>query len=170
MREFEQMEMQFFVDPGTEESGSMHWSETALELVSDRRHEPLHTSCGTSTAKTSWPTTPRAAVDIYYQFPFGWKEMEGIHDRTDSICADTPNSAARTSLLRRGHRAHPSRTSSRPRSARIARRWRSFATPTTRTIEGGDKRVVLRLHKRLAPIKVAVMPLSKKEPFVALAH
>jgi glycyl-tRNA synthetase len=80
MREFEQMEMQFFVRPGTEMEWYAFWKETRLKW---------HKALGTPEDNyrfhdhTKLAHYANAAVDIEYQFPFGFKEVEGIHSRTD---------------------------------------------------------------------------------------
>src|SRR5688572_20549867 len=80
MREFEQMEMQFFVRPGTELDWYAKWKETRLQWHKDlglpaeklRFHDHIKLA-----------HYANAAVDIEFEFPFGWKELEGIHSRTD---------------------------------------------------------------------------------------
>src|SRR6201991_1487317 len=80
MREFEQMEMQFFVRPGTEMEWYAHWKETRLKW---------HLALGTSPEKyryhdhTKLAHYANAAVDIEFEFPYGFKDVEGIHSRTD---------------------------------------------------------------------------------------
>ncbi|MGH2487796.1 MAG: glycine--tRNA ligase, partial [Ktedonobacterales bacterium] len=81
-REFEQMEMQYFIDPAQEEHWFAYWRETrwrwwqAMGIRAENMQWHDHTA-------DELAHYARAAVDIYYQFPIGWKEVEGIHDRTD---------------------------------------------------------------------------------------
>lgn len=80
MREFEQMEMQFFIRPGTEMAWYESWKETRMKF---------HQAIGLPAAKLKFHDHDKlahyanAAVDIEYEFPFGFREMEGIHSRTD---------------------------------------------------------------------------------------
>lgn len=80
MREFEQMEMQFFIRPGTEMEWYEYWKAARLKW---------HVALGTDPAKYQYHDHAKlahyanAAVDIEYEFPFGFKEVEGIHSRTD---------------------------------------------------------------------------------------
>src|SRR5580704_12710028 len=80
MREFEQMEMQFFIRPGTQKEWYEHWKETRMKW---------HHSLGTDEKKYRFHDHLKlahyadAALDIEFEFPFGWKELEGIHSRTD---------------------------------------------------------------------------------------
>jgi len=80
MREFEQMEMQFFIKPGTQSKWYDHWKQARLKW---------HLSLGMGevitvfTTMKNWHTTLTAAADIEFKFPFGFKELEGIHSRTD---------------------------------------------------------------------------------------
>jgi glycyl-tRNA synthetase len=170
MREFEQMEMQFFIDPESEEQWFEYWREQRLKWYLDlgmkREHLQFHPHGPEELAHYA-----RAAVDVYYDFPFGSREIEGIHDRTDFD-------------LRR-HVEFSGKDMSYYDDA-TQRRFVPFIIETSagadRTslaflcdaydeeVVEGEKRVVLRLSKKLAPVKAAVMPLSKKEPLVALAH
>ncbi|MGZ3640341.1 MAG: His/Gly/Thr/Pro-type tRNA ligase C-terminal domain-containing protein, partial [Ktedonobacterales bacterium] len=108
---------------------------------------------------------------IYYQFPFGWKEMEGIHNRTDfDLRRHIEYSGKDLSYYddqeKRRYVPHVIET-----SGGVGRAALAFLSDAYHEEDAdGEKRVVLRLHKRLAPVKVAVMPLSKKEPLVTLAH
>ncbi|MDE3230111.1 MAG: glycine--tRNA ligase, partial [Chloroflexota bacterium] len=108
----------------------------------------------------------------YYQFPFGWKEMEGIHDRTDWDLRRHAEFSGRDlayfdDATKEKYLPFIIETSAGADRASLAFLCDAY---DEEQLEGGDTRVVLRLHKRLAPIKVAVIPLSKKEPLVELAH
>jgi glycyl-tRNA synthetase len=113
----------------------------------------------------------RAAVDIYYQFPFGNKEIEGIHDRTDyDLRRHTEFSGKDMSyfddLEKRRYVPFVVETSVGADRSALAFLCDAYDEEEVK----GETRIVLRLSKRLAPIKVAVMPLSKKENLVALAR
>lgn len=172
MREFEQMEMQFFIPPEHEEEDRWfaYWREQRWQWYVDLGMNPDH---------LQWhPHGPdelahyaREAVDVYYQFPFGWKEMEGIHNRTDfDLRRHIEYSGKDLSYFddqeKRRYVPHVIETAVGADRAALA-----FLCDAYHEDEAeGEKRIVLRLHKRLAPVKVAVMPLSKKEPLVTLAH
>ncbi|MGZ3582834.1 MAG: glycine--tRNA ligase [Ktedonobacterales bacterium] len=171
-REFEQMEMQYFIPPEREEEDRWfaYWREQRWQWYLDLGMNPEH---------LQWhPHGPeelahyaREAVDIYYQFPFGWKEMEGIHNRTDfDLRRHIEFSGKDLSYFddqeKRRYVPHVIET-----SGGVGRAALAFLSDAYHEDEAdGEKRVVLRLHKRLAPVKAAVMPLSKKEPLVTLAH
>jgi glycyl-tRNA synthetase len=172
-REFEQAELEFFVHPSERESWFEHWLSERLrfhrelgfgdDVLRVRPH-----------AEGELAHYANAAADIEFLFPFGWQEIEGIHDRGDwdlrrhgefsgkdlsvfdedtkerflPMVVETSVGVDRTALalLVNGYREEP--------------------------LEGGETRTVLRLHPRLAPIQVAVLPLSKKlaEPAERLAR
>ena len=118
-----------------------------------RDHDPdelSHYSCGTA--------------DVEYLFPIGWSELEGIANRGDfDLTAHAQRLGQADRGRRAGRRPATSRTSSSPPPASGARCWPSSPTPTTRRTVEGETRTVLKLHPRLAPVKVAVLPLVKKD-------
>jgi len=171
MREFEQMELQYFIDPAEEERWFTYWREQRWRWYQELGMKPEHMQWHEHT-KEELAHYARAAVDIYFQFPFGWKEMEGIHDRTDwDLRRHSEFSGKDLSyyddLEKRRFIPYIIETSAGADRGSLAFLCDAY---DVEELEGGDTRVVLRLHKKLAPVKVAVMPLSKKEPLVALAH
>ncbi len=171
MREFEQMEMQFFIDPAEEDKWFAYWREQRWQW---------YQSLGMKTEHLQWHEHEkdelahyaRAAVDIYYQFPFGWKEMEGVHDRTDwDLRRHTEFSGKDLSYYddveKKKYIPYIIETSAGADRASLAFLLDAY---DEEQLENGETRIVLRLHKKLAPVKVAVMPLSKKEPLVELTH
>jgi glycyl-tRNA synthetase len=170
-REFEQMEMQFFVRPGTEIEWFEHWKQQRIDwylgLGIQREHLRFHQHGPGELAHYA-----NAAFDIQYQYPFGWQELEGIHSRTDYDL---------------GRHQEFSKKNLTYFDAETNARYLPYVVETSagcdRTLltllidayaeegEGEDQRVVLRLHPRLAPIKAAVLPLVKKDgmPEKALA-
>ena len=161
-REFEQMELEFFCPPDE----AMEWFEHFREV-----RWQWHLDMGLDPAKLRWhehgPDELRAllpaAYDIEFEFLFGWNEFEGIHDRRSR-----PEGALRA--LGEGSVLHQpgdqgalhAATSSRPRSASTAPCWRCCRNGYTEDEVGGEKRTLLRLAPAVAPIKAAVLPLSKK--------
>jgi glycyl-tRNA synthetase len=170
MREFEQMEMQFFIAPESEEQWFEYWRDARFQWYLDlglrREHLQFHPH-----DKDELAHYARAAVDVYYQFPFGWREMEGIHDRTDfDLRRHAEFSGKDLSYFDDATKRHflPFIIET---SAGADRSTLAFLCDAYDEDEvNGEKRVVLRLSKRLAPVKVAVMPLSRKEDLVPLAH
>jgi glycyl-tRNA synthetase len=170
MREFEQMEMQYFIDPATETQWYEYWRAQRWQW---------YLSLGMKPESLQWHEHgadelahyARAAVDIYYHFPFGWKEMEGIHDRTDFDLRRHAEFSGKDltyfdDLNNKRYVPFIIETAGGPDRIALA----FLCDAYDEEIVNGEKRVVLRLHKRLAPIKAAVMPLSKKEELTALAH
>ena len=171
-REFEQMEMEFFVPPAEAEQWYALLDRDARALVHAtsasgpttcwlRPHESdelSHYSSGTS--------------DIEYLFPIGWSELEGIANRGDfDLSAARRALAARSSSTStRAPASATSRTSSSRPPAPTARRSPSSSTPTTRRRSAGEQRTVLQLHPRLSPVKVAVLPLVRKDGQPELAR
>ena len=169
-REFEQMELQYFVEPGTEDTWFEYWRGQRLQWYLDlgmtREHLDWHVHSDDERAHYA-----KAAVDVYYQFPFGWHEMEGIHNRTDYDLKRHEEYSGKDLTYyddQEKKRFIPFVVETAVGADRAALAFLADAYHEDEV--EGEKRVVLRLHKRLAPVKVAVLPLSKKEPLVALTH
>jgi glycyl-tRNA synthetase len=170
MREFEQMEMQYFVDPESDARWFDDWRDRRLQwylgLGMRREHLDLHPHGDDELAHYA-----RVAVDIYYQFPFGWKEMEGIHDRTDFDLRRHAEYSGKDlryydDVTKRHFLPYIVETSVGADRSTLAFLCDAYDEDEV----NGEKRVVLRLSKKLAPVKVAIMPLSRKEELVPLAH
>ena len=164
------MEMQYFIPPEEEERWYNYWKEQRRQWYLDLGMTPEHLSWHEHGAD-ELAHYARAAVDVYYEFPFGSKEIEGIHDRTDwDLRRHTEFSGKDMSyfddLEKRRYLPFVIETSVGADRSALAFLCDAYHEEEVK----GETRVVLRLHKRLAPIKVAVMPLSKKEDLVALAH
>ena len=169
-REFEQMEMQYFIDPAQEEQWFNYWRESRWRWWQEMGIRPEHMQWHEHTAD-ELAHYARAAVDVYYGFPIGWKEVEGIHDRTDwDLRRHSEYSGKDLTYFDDAtkQRYIPFIVETSVGADRLTLAFLCDAYDEE-TVEG-EKRVVLRLSKKLAPVKVAVMPLSKKEPLVALAH
>ncbi|MCL4314027.1 MAG: glycine--tRNA ligase [Actinobacteria bacterium] len=169
-REFEQMEMEYFVPPDEGQRWFEYWCEERLAWYVDlgipreklrlRHHSPeelSHYSAGTA--------------DVEFAFPWGWDELEGIANRTDyDLNAHSKASGVRLDYFDQatGERYTPHVIEP---AAGATRAMMAFLLAAYDEDEvGGEKRTVLRLDERLAPYKVAVLPLSKKEPLLQLAH
>jgi glycyl-tRNA synthetase len=169
-REFEQMELQYFIAPEEEKKWYEYWREQRWQWYLGLGMKPesmqWHEHGADELAHYA-----RAAVDIYYHYPFGWKEMEGIHDRTDFDLRRHAEFSGKDLTYfddQNNKRYVPYIIETAGGPERIGLAFLCDAYDEDEV--NGEKRVVLRLHKRLAPIKAAVMPLSKKEELTALAH
>ncbi|TAJ11700.1 glycine--tRNA ligase [Marinilabiliaceae bacterium JC017] len=166
MREFEQMEMQFFVRPGEEMKWFEYWKEMRMKW---------HKAMGMGEEKYRYHDHEKlahyanAATDIEYKMPFGFKEVEGIHSRTDfDLTQHQEHSGKKIQYfdpeLNKNYVPYVIET-----SIGVDRMFLSIMAGayTEEDVEGKDgkkeKRVVLKLPAVLAPIKLAVLPLVKKD-------
>ena len=162
MREFEQMEMQFFVRPGEEMKYYEYWKETRLKW---------HHSLGLGEENYRFHDHEKmahyanAATDIEFNFPFGFKELEGIHSRTDfDLKAHEEHSGKKLQFF-----DHETNKNYTPyvveTSIGLDRMFLAIFSNSLKTeeLEDGSSRVVLKLPAILAPIKAAVLPLVKKD-------
>lgn len=169
MREFEQMEMQFFVRPGEELNWFKHWREKRLAwhlaLGIGEDHYRFHDH-------EKLAHYANAATDIEYNFPFGFKELEGIHSRTDfDLGRHQEFSGKKIQYF------DPEQNNSYvpyviETSIGLDRTFLAIisAAYTQEKLENDEERVVMKFHPALAPVKVAVLPLTKKEELSALAQ
>lgn len=168
MREFEQMEMQFFVRPGTE----MEWFDVWKE-----KRRAWHKALGLSEDRLSWHPHDKmahyanAAEDIEFQFPFGIKEMEGIHSRTDYDLKQHEEFSGKNLQyydpeLKESYVPYVVETSVGLDRTFLAHLCNAYTEETV----NDATRIVLKLHPALAPVKVAVFPLVEKDglPEIAL--
>ena len=169
MREFEQMEMQFFVRPGTEMQWWNEWKQTrmawhrALGFGDDNYRFHDHEKLA---------HYANAATDIEYNFPFGFKEVEGIHSRTDFDLGNHQKFSGKKITYfdpETGESYVPYVVETSIGVYRMFLQVMSAAY-TEETLEGGDQRVVLKFPAALAPVKVAVLPLVKKDGMPEVAQ
>jgi glycyl-tRNA synthetase len=162
-REFEQAELEFFVHPSERDKWFDYWLEQRLHF-----HRELGFVEGRLRARDheddELPHYAKVAADVEYRFPFGWQEIEGVHDRGD------------WDLSRHGEFSGKDLGVTNPESKEhfvpmvietsvgIDRTCLALLCDAYQEeeLEDGETRVVLRLHPALAPIKAAVLPLSKK--------
>ena len=165
MREFEQMEMQFFVRPGTEMEWYNYWKETRLQW---------HKALGTPADKyrfhdhTKLAHYANAAVDIEFEFPFGFKEVEGIHSRTDFDLSQHQEYAGKKmqyfdSEINQNYIPFVIETSIGLDRMFLLTLINAYHEQDLSEGDKKDSRVVLKLHPCLAPLKAAVLPLTKKD-------
>lgn len=173
MREFEQMEMQFFIKPGTQKEWFAYWKSQraawhkALGLPENRlqfhEHEKLAHYAD-------------AAEDIQFQFPFGFKELEGIHSRTDFDLGKHQEFSGKKLQYfdpedNQSFVPYVIETSVGLDRSFLAHLCNAYTEELAPTAEGGqEERVVLKLHPLLAPYKVAVLPLVKKDGLPEIAR
>lgn len=169
MREFEQMEMQFFVRPGEEMKWYEYWKETRLKW---------HLSLGLGKENYRYHDHEKlahyanAACDIEFNFPFGFKELEGIHSRTDfDLKAHEQYSGKKLQYFdnetNQSYVPYVVET-----SVGLDRLFLAVFSKalTEETLEDGSVRTVLKLPGVLAPTKVAVLPLVKKDGLPEIAQ
>lgn len=162
MREFEQMEMQFFVRPGSEMEWFKNWKEFRMRW---------HKALGLGDEKYRYHDHEKlahyanAATDIEFQMPFGFKEVEGIHSRTNFDLSQHEKFSGKKIQyfdpeLNESYTPYVIET-----SIGVDRMFLSVMCSSyeEQELEGGDKRVVLHLPAPLAPVKCAVLPLIRKD-------
>jgi len=161
-REFEQMEMEFFTPP----DDAVRWFEEWREL-----RMSWHQEIGLHADKLRWHEHGEderahyaaAAYDIEFEFPFGWQELEGIHNRTDfDLKAHSEHSGKELTYTdpdtKERYTPHVIETSVGVDRTLLALLSSAYVEDEV----GGETRTLLRLTPRLAPVKTAVLPLSKK--------
>jgi glycyl-tRNA synthetase len=171
MREFELMEMEFFVRPGEDEQCHRYWIDERLRWYTEVlgvRGERLRLREHRPDEKAHYA---KASTDIEYLFPFGWGELEGIANRTDFDL--------------RSHQEHSGQDLSY-QDPDTNERYLPYVVEPAVGLDRimiaclldaydeeevrGETRVVLRLHREVAPVQAAVMPLSKKEELIGPAR
>ena len=169
MREFEQMEMQYFVRPGEELKWYEHWKEIRLKW---------HLSLGLGEENYRFHDHEKlahyanAAADIEFNYPFGFKELEGIHSRTDfDLKAHEEHSGKKLRFydpeLKENYVPYVIET-----SIGLDRMFLAVLSASLKEeeLEDGSSRTVLKLPAVLAPYKAAVLPLVKKDGLPELAN
>jgi glycyl-tRNA synthetase len=169
-REFEQMEMQFFVKPGTDQEWFDFWREERMkwllglglhaEKLRFQRHAPDELA-----------HYAKDAYDIQYEFPFGWQEFEGIHNRSNFDLSQHQQYS--------GKKLEYLDTTTNERFIPYVVETSAGADRTTLVVlvdayheeeVAGQPRVVLRIHPAIAPLKAAVFPLVNKDGMPELAR
>ncbi len=170
MREFEQMEIEYFVKPGSDEQWFKHWVEQRFNWYSNLgiKKENLRLR---QHAKDELAHYARDCYDIEYLFPIGWSELEGVANRTDfDLKQHSKYSGKDLSYFDEETKEHIIPYVIEP-SAGVDRSVLAFLADSYD--EEKDKeglRVILRLHYDLAPIKAAVLPLSRNEKLIPLSR
>ena len=165
-REFEQMEMQYFVKPGEDEKWFEYWKKARMawyEKLGLNEEKLRFTEHG----PTELAHYAKAAYDVEYEFPFGWQEIEGVHNRTDFDLGR--------------HKEYSSKDMSYY-DDQAKEKYIPYVIETSigcdRTVltclidayTEEEERVVLRFDPSIAPIKAAILPLVKKDGMPEVAH
>ena len=169
MREFEQMEMQFFIKPGTELEWFKKWKENRMKW---------HVNLGMGAENYRFHDHEKlahyanAATDIEFNFPFGFKELEGIHSRTNFDLGNHQKYSGKKieyydNEINESYTPYVIETSIGVDRMVLAVLSHSFKEET---LDNGEKRVVLSIPPALAPVKAAVLPLVKKDGLPELAQ
>ena len=174
--EFEQMEMQFFVKPGTDDEWFEYWKEQRMKYYTEQLGilpENLHFH---QHGEGELAHYAKDAYDVEYQYPFGWEEQEGIHNRTDfdlgrhgEYCGKEINYLDPQSNER--YVPYVIETSAGLTRSVLVCLMDAYHEETIGEDKKGnpDVRTVLHLHPNVAPIKAAVLPLVKKDGLAELA-
>jgi glycyl-tRNA synthetase len=171
MREFEQMEMQFFIRPGTQKEWYEHWKATRMKW---------HLSLGISPGKFRFHDHVKlahyadAACDIEYEFPIGFKEVEGIHSRTDFDLKNHQEYSKKKlsyfdTELNQHYIPYVIETSIGLDRTVLMILSEAYEEEDLSTTDKKDSRVVLKFPPRLAPVKLAILPLVKKDGLPEIA-
>ena len=169
LREFEQMEMQFFVKPGTELEWFKSWKETRLKW---------HKALGFGDDSYRYHDHEKlahyanAATDIEFKMPFGFKEVEGIHSRTNFDLSQHAKFSGRKIEYFDPETNESYTPFVIETSIGVDRMFLSVMCKSyeEEKLENGETRVVLKLPAALAPVKLAILPLVKKDGLPEKAH
>ena len=176
-REFEQMEMEFFCKPGTDEEWHQHWTEWSVSFFkrfgirSDKLRVRVH-------EKHELPHYSKGSADVEYEFPWGWGELETVSNRTDfDLKAHMQHSGkdlsyydAETKERYVPYVVEPAMGADRSALAFLADAYDEEPAHSAGSEQDKDeKRVVLRFHPDIAPVTVAVLPLSRNDKLVPTA-
>jgi len=171
MREFEQMEMQFFIRPGSQQEWYKFWKEERMKW---------HLSLGTDPSKYRFKDHEKlahyadAAVDIEFEFPIGFKEVEGIHSRTDFDLKNHQEYSKKKLQYfdpetNQNYIPYVIETSIGLDRMFLLTVCNAYEEQDLSTAEKKDSRVVMKFPAKLAPIKLAIFPLTKRDGLPELA-
>jgi glycyl-tRNA synthetase len=172
MREFEQMEMQFFIRPGTQKEWYDYWKEERLKW---------HLSLGVPKEKFRFHDHVKlahyadAACDIEYEFPIGFKELEGIHSRTDFDLGNHQKFSKKKLQyfdpeINQNYVPYVVETSVGLDRTIMMILSEAYTEEDLSTADKQDSRVVLKIPPKLAPVKLAILPLLKKDGLPEIAR
>ena len=170
MREFEQMELEFFVPPADEMTWLDYWKNQRLSWYQSLGIKPERLRLRAH-GKDELAHYARGAFDVEYEFPFGWSELEGIAARGDYDLAAHQRASGKDlsyfdDIKRERYLPHVVEPSAGVDRTMLTLLIDAYHEEDVR----GEQRVVLKLDRSVAPILVAVLPLSRKEPLTQLAQ
>jgi len=173
MREFEQMEMQYFVRPGSQMEWYEYWKEARMKW---------HNSIGIPAEKLRYHNHTKlahyadAALDIEFEFPFGWKELEGVHSRTDYDLKRHQEFSKKKmqyfdSEINQNYIPYVIETSVGLDRLVLTVLSLAYEEQKWKREDGSDdSRTVLKLPAKIAPYKLAILPLTKKDGLPEIAR
>jgi len=170
LREFEQMELEYFVPPADEMKWLDYWKDQRLNwylgLGVQREHLRLRAH-----GKDELAHYARGAFDVEYEFPFGWSELEGVAARGDYDLAAHQKASGRDltyfdDIIRERYLPHVVEPSAGVDRTLLTLMIDAYHEEEVR----GEQRVVLKFHHSVAPVQVAILPLSRKEPLTTTAQ
>jgi glycyl-tRNA synthetase len=166
LREFEMMELEYFVPPDEEMKWLEYWKTQRFDWLGIRREKLRFREHG----KKELAHYATAAFDVEFEFPFGWSELEGIAARGDYDLRQHQQASGRDlsyfdDLTRVRYIPHVVEPSVGVDRTMLTLLLDAYAEEEVR----GEQRVVLRLNKAIAPVQVAILPLSRKEPLTSTA-
>ncbi|QOJ28627.1 MAG: glycine--tRNA ligase [Ignavibacteriales bacterium] len=169
-REFEQMEMQFFVNPNKDKEWYDYWKAERLQwyinLGMSRENLRYHDHPANKLAHYA-----KEATDIEFKFPFGWGEIEGIHNRTNFDLSRHKEYSGKSLEYFDDESKEKYTPFIIETSAGASRGFMAFLINAyNEEVVNGEQRVVLRFHQRLAPIKAAILPLVNKDGMPEIAR
>ena len=162
-REFEQMELEFFCKPDTDLEWFAYWKEFCIKWLQDLGIKPEEMRARDH-AKEELSFYSKATTDLEFLFPFGWGELWGIADRTNYDLTQHMNTSKEDLTYmddETGEKYVPYVIEPSLGADRVVLAF-LCAAYDEEELEGGDKRTVMHFHPALAPVKIAVLPLSKK--------
>lgn len=169
-REFEQMEMQYFVNPEEDGKWFEYWKGKRMEW---------YKSLGMSEEKLRFHDHPedklahyaKTATDIEYEFPFGWGEIEGIHNRTNFDLGKHEEFSGKSQKYFDDETKEKYIPFIIETSGGVSRSFMAFLVNAYHEEEvKGEQRIVLRFHPKLAPVKAAIFPLVNKDGMPEIAR
>jgi len=169
-REFEQMEIEYFIKPGTQDEWFNYWINERInwyqrlgmrkENLKFRQHE-----------KEELAHYALGCFDINFKFPMGWGELEGIASRGNYDLTQHSNCSGKNLMYNDEETKEHYLPYVIEPSAGVDRAVLAFMCDAyDEDVADGEPRVIMRFHPRIAPVKAAVLPLSKKEPLASLAR
>ena len=186
VREFEQMEMEFFVEPGTDEKWHQYWLDTRYKWWLDQGLKAENIKLQPQT-KEELAHYAKATTDILYKFPHGFDEIEGVADRRDFDLGSHTKNQEEFSIEARVMENKDSNTKLNYQDVVNKKSYIPFVIEPSAGLDRGllailceaynvekvgeNERIVMKFKKHLAPVKVAVIPLAKNnEKIVAKCH